>query len=67
MHTIETVRGYESDCLGFSEEFHRYSPKDRKKVKPHWRETYLDANVDVQVNAIVENTGRLGQKLELKK
>lgn len=67
MHTIETVRGYESDCLGFSEELHRYSPKDWKKVKPHWRETFLDANVDVQVNASVENTGRLGQRLELKK
>lgn len=67
MHTIETVQGYESDCLGFSEELHRYSPKDWEKVKAHWRETFLDANVDVQVNASVENTGRLGQRLELKK
>lgn len=65
--TIETVRGYESDCLGFSEKLHRYNPKDWDKVKPHWRETFLDANVDVQVNASVENTGRLGQRLELKK
>ncbi|MDR3601793.1 MAG: Ger(x)C family spore germination protein [Desulfosporosinus sp.] len=67
MHAIETVRGDESDCLGFSEELHRYSPKDWKKVKAHWRETFLNANVDVQVNAAVENTGRLGQMLELQK
>lgn len=65
--SIDTVRGYESDCLGFSEELHRYNPKDWKKVKPHWRQTFLDANVDVQVNASVENTGRLGQRLELEK
>lgn len=67
IQTIETARGYESDCLGFSEELHRYSPKDWKKVKPHWRETFLDAHVDVQVNASVENTGKLGQRLELNK
>ena len=67
MHTIEIVRGYESDCLGFSEELHRYSPKDWKKVKPHWRETFLEANVEVKVSAKVENTGRLGQRLELHK
>ena len=67
MHTIDTVRRYEADCLGFSEELHRYSPKDWKKVKPHWRETFLDAKVDVQVNATLENTGRVGQRLELNK
>jgi hypothetical protein len=32
MHTNETVRDYESDCLGFSEELHRYSPKDGKRL-----------------------------------
>ncbi|MDR3540655.1 MAG: Ger(x)C family spore germination protein [Desulfosporosinus sp.] len=67
MHTIDIVRGYESDCLGFSEELHRYSPNDWKKIKSHWRETYLNANVNVQVNALIENTGRLGQRLEMKK
>ena len=67
MHTIETVQGYESDCLGFSEELHRYSPKDWKKIKSHWRETFLEANVNVQVNATLANTGRLGQRLELRK
>jgi len=67
MQTIETVRGYESDCLGFSEELHRYSPKDWKKIKEHWRETFLEADVEVKVNAKVENTGRLGQRLELNK
>lgn len=67
MHTIETVRGYESDCLGFSEELHHSSSKDWKKVKPHWRETFLEASVEVEVSAKVENTGRLGQKMELNK
>lgn len=67
LKTIETVQGYESDCLGFSEELHRYSPQDWEKVKGSWRETFLDANIDVQVNARVENTGRLGQRLELTK
>jgi len=67
LKTIETVRGYESDCLGFSEELHRYNPKDWDKIKPHWRKTFLDAKIDIQVNASVENTGRLGQRLELKK
>ncbi|SPF53743.1 putative Germination protein, Ger(X)C family [Candidatus Desulfosporosinus infrequens] len=67
MHTIETVRGYGSDCLGFSEELHRYSPNDWKKIKSHWRDTYLNAKVDVEVNVSIENTGRLGQRLEMKK
>ena len=67
MNTIETVQGYEADCLGFSEELHRYSPKDWKKVKAHWRETFLEAKVEVKVSAKVENTGRLGQMLELNK
>lgn len=67
MHTIETVRGYESDCLGFSEELHHSSAKDWKKVKAHWRETFLEANVVVNVSVKVENTGRLGDKLELNK
>jgi len=38
-----------------------------KKVKEHWRETFLEANVEVEVRAKVENTGRLGQKLEITK
>lgn len=67
MQTIETVRGYESDCLGFSERLHRYKLKDWKKVEEHWRETFLEANVELRVNAIVENTGRLGQRLEMNK
>lgn len=67
MHTIETVRDYEADCLGFSERLHRYNLKDWKKVEGHWREMFLEANVELRVNAIVENTGRLGQKLEMNK
>lgn len=67
MHTIESVRDYESDCLGFSERLHRYKLKDWKKVEEHWRETFLEANVELRVNAKVENTGRLGQKLEMNK
>lgn len=67
MDTIATVRGYESDCLGFSEKLHRYSPEDWKKIETHWRETFLEADVEVNVNAKVENTGRLGQKLEMNK
>jgi len=67
MHTIETVRGYESDCLGFSEELHHSSSKDWKKVKAHWRETFLEASVEVKVSTKVENTGRLGQQLQINK
>lgn len=67
MHTIDTVRGYESDCLGFSERLHRYKLKDWKKVEEHWRETFLEADVELRVNASVENTGRLGQRLEMNK
>ncbi|WP_075363618.1 Ger(x)C family spore germination protein [Desulfosporosinus metallidurans] len=66
-HSIEMLQGYEADCLGFSEKLHRYSPNDWKKIKSHWRELFASANVVVQVIATVENTGRLGQRLELKK
>ena len=65
--TIETVQTYDADCLGFSEKLHRYSSNDWKKVKAHWRELFASAYVDVQVIATVENTGRLGDKLQLNK
>ena len=67
LDTIETVQGYGSDCLGFSEKLHRYSLKDWQKVKTDWRETFKEADVEVVVTTSISNTGKIGQRLEAPK
>lgn len=63
---VDKAKEYDSDFLGFSEKLHRTNPSAWEEIEPHWRESFQEAEVDVEVKAKILNTGISGQKLKLK-
>lgn len=64
--TIRQAKDYNSDFLGCSEKLHRYEPAVWQEIAPYWRDSFRAANIEVTVTAKIENTGKIGKKLELK-
>ncbi|MDP4161318.1 MAG: Ger(x)C family spore germination protein, partial [Bacillota bacterium] len=63
---IDKAKEYDSDFLGFTEKLHRTNPSAWQKIEPHWRESFQEADVDVEVKAKILDTGKSGPKLKLK-
>ncbi|HZW84175.1 MAG TPA: Ger(x)C family spore germination protein [Candidatus Deferrimicrobium sp.] len=59
--TIARAKEYNSDCLGFSQNLHRWHVADWEKIKDNWREAYVNADVNVQVEVDLSDTGHLSQ------
>ena len=66
LQTINQAKDYNSDFLGCSQHLHRYEPAIWREIAPHWRESFRAADIEVNVTAKVENTGKIGKKMELK-
>lgn len=66
LKAIDKAKEYDSDFLGFTEKLHRTNPSAWKEIEPHWRESFQDADVDVEVKAKILNNGISGEKLKLK-
>jgi spore germination protein KC len=60
-NTIDKAKGYNSDCLGFSQNLRRWHVADWKKIKDNWREAFANADVNVQVEVELSDTGQLGE------
>lgn len=63
---IDKAKEYDSDFLGFTEKLHRINPSAWQQIEPHWRDSFQEADVDVEVKAKILDTGKSGQKLKLK-
>ncbi len=61
-NTVNKAQVYKSDCLGFTQNLHRWHVADWKRIKDNWRETFVTADVHIEVNAEVSDTGKLGEK-----
>lgn len=66
LQTISQAKEYNSDFLGCSEKLHRSEPAVWQEIAPHWRESFRAADIEVTVTAKVDNTGKIGKKMELK-
>lgn len=66
LQTINQAKDYNSDFLGCSQHLHRYEPAIWREIAPHWRESFRAADIEVNVTAKMENTGKIGKKMELK-
>ena len=64
---IEKAKEYDSDFLGFSQALHRSKPKVWKSFGSNWRQAFTTADIEVIVKAQITKTGKLGDKLEVKR
>jgi spore germination protein KC len=61
LNTIDKAKEYNSDCLGFSQNLHRWHVADWKKIKDNWRAAFANADVNLQVEVDLSDTGQLGE------
>lgn len=66
LKVIDKAKEYDSDFLGLTGELYRTNPSAWKEIEPHWRESFQEANVEVEVKAKILDTGISGPKLKLK-
>jgi spore germination protein KC len=66
LKAIDKAKEYDSDFLGFTEKLHRTNPSEWQQIEPHWRDSFHEADVDVEVKAKIVDTGKSGQKLKFK-
>lgn len=59
---IETAqKEYKSDIFGFGDAFHRSNPKDWRKLKEQWDETFPDVTVNVNVDMKIRGIGTINK------
>lgn len=66
LKTIEKAKEYDSDFLGLMEKFHRYQPSAWSEIAPNWRESFLKANVEVEVDAKILGGGMVSKSFHVK-
>lgn len=64
--TISKAKEYKSDFLGLMEKFHRYNPSAWKEIAPNWRETFHEADIEVEVTAKILGRGFLSKSWTVK-
>lgn len=66
MKAINKAKENEADIFGFTEELHRSSLSSWKRIESHWRESFRESHVDVEVKAKIVNTGVNNNSLHFK-
>lgn len=67
MQAVEKSMALDSDFIGFSEKLHRSNLLTWQTLGTDWREAFINSDVEVEVDAKVLKTGKIGKKLEFKK
>jgi len=67
MLAVDKSKEYDSDFLGFSEKLHRTNLSTWNKLGPDWRDSFKEADVEIEVDAKVVRTGKIGKKLNIKR
>ena len=66
--TLEKAQGeYGTDIFNFGEAFHRKYKKDWKKIKDRWNEEFVNAEVNIAVEAHLRRTGLLSKRASVKR
>lgn len=65
--TVKKAQDWQSDFLGLSQNMHRWKPSLWKAVSPNWRVKFQEASISIDAQVTISHTGRLGQKLKIKK
>jgi len=61
LKAIGKAQEYDADFLGIMQELHRHDPAAWQKIQPHWRETFRDAEVEVEVTSKIASTSALSE------
>ena len=67
MMAVDKSKEYGSDFLGFSEKLHRANLTYWEQIGPDWRGSFKEADVEIEVDAKVVRTGKIGKKLNIKR
>ena len=67
MMAVDKSKEYGSDFLGFSEKLHRANLTYWEQIGPDWRDSFKEADVEIEVDAKVVRTGKIGKKLNIKR
>ena len=59
LKAIAKAKEYDADYLGIMQKLHRTDLAAWQKVQPHWRETFRDAEIEVEVQAKIVSKGQL--------
>lgn len=65
LSTTAKAKEYDSDFLGLNEKLHRYHPGAWQEIASDWRERFQEADIEVEVEALIRNTGTTSKKLDI--
>lgn len=65
LKTIAKAKEYDSDFLGLNVKLHRYHPSAWQEIASDWRERFQEADIEVEVEARIRNTGTTSKKLDI--
>lgn len=66
LKTIAKAKEYEADFLGCMENLHRYHLSAWQEIAPNWRESFRNADIEVEVQAKILSAGLVSQSLQIK-
>lgn len=66
MSTIDKSRQLDADILGFTQQLHRHNLRAWQKLGDAWRESFQQADIEVEVEANIIQTGKTGRTLKIK-
>ncbi|MDA8441182.1 MAG: Ger(x)C family spore germination protein [Peptococcaceae bacterium] len=65
--TIDKSRQLNADILGFTQQLHRTELTTWQTLGPTWRDSWREADIEVEVDARVIQSGKTGRELMIKK
>ena len=63
--TVNKSFDYQSDFLRLNENLHRWHLSDWREIEDDWRERFQDAEIEIRVEANVQNFGVVTESIEL--
>jgi len=66
LKTINKAKEYDADFLGLMQKLHRYNPSAWQAIAPNWRESFREANVEVEVDAKILGRGTVSKSWIIK-
>lgn len=66
LKTIAKAKEYNSDFLGLMEDLHRHNPAAWQEVASNWRESFSEAEIEVEVKAKILSGGMMVKSFKVK-
>lgn len=67
MKSVKKAQRYKTDIFGFGAALHRKNPGQWREVKNDWPAVFAQAEVDIEIEAHITNTGQISERVQPKK